>query len=172
MDAVRVLPQVARAEFDIPTETFSIELKAGASTAPILATIKDMGYTPEVLNAAPAGTIEITHLRNPTSTALRDAMARAGSRGVPLVIDFGGPFCHLCRKFEQTALKDKQVVRALAGFELLRVDVEGDPDAVRDLDIHGVPDIWMIDGEGKILARHNGYMTSTEFLAFLVGTVK
>ncbi len=164
---MRVLPQVDRVEFDIPTETFTIDMKAGADTAPVLAAIKGLGYTPEVLDAAPAGQEAITHLRNPTSAALREALARAKSRGVPLVIDFGGPFCHLCRKFEQTALKDERVVKMLPDFEFLKIDVEADPDAVKDLDVHGVPDIWALDGGGKVLARNNGYMTPDAFIEFL-----
>lgn len=167
MDAVRVLPQVERVEFDIPTETFTIEMQRGADPAPVLAAIKGLGYTPEVLDAPPAGQDAIAHLRSPTSPALREALARSKSRGVPLVIDFGGSFCHLCRRFEQTALKDERVVNRLADFEFLKIDVEADPDAVKDLDVHGVPDIWALDGDGKVLARNNGYMTPEAFIDFL-----
>ncbi len=164
---MRVLPQVERASFDIPTETFAIDVKGGADTAPILAAIKGLGFTPEVLDAAPTKQAGLTRLDAPTSAALREALARAKARGVPLVIDFGGPFCHLCRKFEETALKDEQVRQALGSFEFLQVDIESDSDAAKDLDVHAVPDIWVFGGAGTMLARHNGYLSPTEFLAFL-----
>lgn len=164
---MRVLDGVAKAEFDIPTETFTIDLEPGADPAPVLSAIKGLGYTPKVLDKAPEKKDQISRLESPSSRALRDALRRAKSRGVALVIDFGGPFCHLCRKFEETALKDERVIKMLAGVEFLKIDTEADPDAAKDLDVHGVPDIWALDGYGKILARRNGYMTPTELIEFL-----
>ena len=167
MDAVRVLEGVTNADFDIPTETFTIDLESGADPAPVLGAIKALGYTPKVLDNAPEKKDQIARLESPSSRALRDALRRARSRGVALIIDFGGPFCHLCRKFEETALKDQRVIKMLAGVEFLRIDTEADPDAAKDLSVHGVPDIWALDGDGTVLARHNGYMTPTEFVEFL-----
>ncbi len=169
---MRVLDGVKRADFDIPTETFSIEMKPGAETAPVLAAIQELGYRPEILEKAPEKRDVITQLSNPTSTALRDALARAKARDVFLIIDFGGPFCHLCRKFEETALKDERVVEMLADFEFVKIDTEADAEAVKDLDVHGVPDIWALDGHGEVLARNNGYLTPEAFAGFMKGLGK
>ncbi len=169
---MRVLDGVVSADFDIPAETFSIEMKAGAGSASVLAAIKGLGYDPEILDAAPEKRHEITKLRKPTSAALRGALARAKTRGVFLVIDFGGPFCHLCRNFEETALKDPRVVKKLTDFEFVKIDTEADPNAAKDLDVHGVPDIWALDGDGIVRARNNGYLNTADFLAFLEGLAK
>lgn len=166
---MRVLDGVVKAEFDIPTETFTVEMAQGTDTAPVLAAIKGLGYTPEVLGKAPDKKDEIAQLGSPSSKALRDALGRARRRGVVLLIDFGGSFCHLCRKFEATALKDARVISMLADFEFVKIDTEVDPDAAKDLDVHGVPDIWALDGEGKVLARKNGYMTPEAFIEFMKG---
>ncbi len=164
---MRVLPQVEGAEFDIPSETFTLQTSAGADTAPILAAIRNLGYEPEILDATPEKADRIEQLRNPTSARLREALARAKARQVPLVLDFGGPFCRLSKRFEATTLADDRVIARLSSYELLQVDVEEDPDATKDLDVHGVPDLWVLDGTGKVLARHNGYLAPDAFLAFL-----
>lgn len=166
---MRVLDGVTKAEFDIPTETFTIDLERGADATAVLAAIKGLGYTPEILDKAPDKQDQITQLDSPSSEALRAALGRAKRRGVALIIDFGGPFCHLCKKFEETALRDERVVNMLTDFEFLKIDTEADPDAAKDLDVHGVPDIWALDGDGKVVARNNGYMTPEAFIDFMEG---
>ena len=164
---MRVLPHVVHAAFDVPSETFTIRLESGADAAPILAAIRDLGYEPAVLDEAPGKTERIQRLDDPRSKAVRDGLSRARARGVLLVVELGGPFCRLCRLFEETTLADEGVGAALSAFEFLQVDVEQDPAAVKDLDVHGVPDFWVLDGVGRVLARHNGYLDPKAFLAFL-----
>ena len=166
---MRVLKQVSSAEFDIPSETFAVELAPGADVAPVLAAIQDLGYSPALVEEPPARTEQIERLAEPTSPALRDALARARTRGVPLVVDFGGPFCRLCRVFEETTLVDARVRELLADFEFLKVDVEQDEAAARDLDVHGVPDIWVLGADGAVLARHNGFLDPEQFAKFIEG---
>lgn len=169
---MRVLKQVSSAEFDIPSESFAIELAPGAAVAPVLAAIAQLGYVPAVLDQPPARTELRKRLDKPTSSGLKAALARAGARGVPLVLDFGGPFCKLCRAFEETTLVDARVRELLASFEFLKVDVEQDEAAARDLDVHGVPDIWVLGADGTVLARHNGYLKPEAFAALLDGIAK
>lgn len=164
---MRVLPSVERAAFDAPPETFTIELRAGEDSAPVLAAISALGYTPEVLAAAPAARERARRIANPTSSAVRDGLARAQARGVPLVVALGGPFCKLCRLFEETTMEDERVLTALDAVEFLQVDVELDPEAAQDFDVHGVPDFWLLDGRGKVLARMNQLLDPDEFVAFL-----
>ena len=164
---MRVLPTVERAAFDIPTETFTIELRSGEDGAPVLAAITALGYTPEMLETAPEAVERAQRLESPTSNAVRDGLARAKARGVPLVVALGGPFCRLCRLFEETTLEDERVHAALDAVEFLQVDVELDAAAARDFDVRGVPDFWLLDGEGKVLARMNAYLDPDEFLALL-----
>ena len=164
---MRVLPDVGRASFDIPTETFVVELRAGADPAPVLAAIEALGYEPSLLASPPERRERIARLAAPTSSAVRDGLARARARGVVLVVALGGPFCRLCRLFEETTLEDQRVRDALDGVEFLQVDVALDPAAAKDFDVHGVPDFWLLDGDGKILGRVNANLDPDEFLAFL-----
>jgi thiol:disulfide interchange protein len=166
---VRVLPPVERAIFDIPSGTFAIVLRPGADAQPVLAAIQALGYTPEIVGAppAPAPGERMARLDEPTSPAVRDGLARARGRGVVLVVALGGPFCRLCRLFEETTLADERVLGALEAVEFLQVDVALDPAAARDFDVHAVPDFWLLDGEGRVLGRTNAALDADGFLAFL-----
>jgi len=164
---VRALPQVKEATFDIPSESFTITLHEGDGITAVLNAIQRLGFDPKLLDDIPAPTAAITRLDTPTSTTLREGLARATARGVPLVVAFGGPFCSLCKKFEEHTLRDARVLLRLERLESLQIDVEADPDAARDLDVHGVPDLWVLDGTGSVLARHNGFLDTDAFLALL-----
>lgn len=164
---MRALPDVSRVTFDIPTEVFSVQTMSGA-TERILSTIRGAGYEPDLLPAPPGAVSRIERLASPRSKAVVAALSRARARGVPLILDFWATWCGLCKKFEQTTLADPRVVKLIASnFELLKIDVDEDPEAAEDLNVKGIPDVWILDGDGLILARENRYMDPDEFLAVL-----
>ena len=164
---MRALPHIDEAEFDIPTETFTIGLPPGADPAAILQVIQDLGYTPLRLPGPPGRPEALVRLADPKSEALREAVRRARTRGVLLVVEVGGPFCALCARFEEVTLADAAVREALAALEYLSLDAERDATAVEDLGTRSVPDIIVFDGEGRVLARHGGYLDPEAFLVFL-----
>ena len=164
---MRVLAQVEHAAFDVPTGTFTIQLRDGAERTPVLAAIGALGYEPELLDGPPEHARRIDRLDAPTSTGVREGLVQARARGAPLLVALGGPFCRLCRLFEETTLEDERVRAALAAGAFLQVDVELEPAAARDFNVHGVPDFWLLDAEGRVVARVNAYLDPDEFLAVL-----
>lgn len=44
--------------------------------------------------------------------------------------------------------------------------------AVRDLDVHGVPDLRVLAPDGTVRAQHNGLLLPAEFAAFLTGLAR
>ncbi len=164
---MRVLPSVASVTFDIPTETFAVELREAGPVDVVLSTIRGLGFDPVVIDAPVDGAAELRRLEDPASPVLRAALRRATSRDVPLVIDFGGAFCSSCRAFERLVLGEARVQEALRAFELLKVDIEKDPTSAGDLGVTAVPDIWVLAGDGLVLARENRTMDAAAFLALL-----
>lgn len=164
---MRVLPGVRTADFDVPTETFTVSLTAEGKPGPVLDAIRGLGYTPALLAGPPGKPRALERIENPASLAIREALARTLARGVRLVVDFGGPFCRLCKHFDETTLRDPLVKERLARLEFLQVDVEADPAAVKDFGVKGVPDLWFLAPDGRVLGRENRYLTTEEFLAAL-----
>ena len=164
---MRVLPGIESAEFDIPTEVFTLKSQPAAETQAILAAIRALGYEPKLLEGPTKTDGAIKSLSKPASNALKEALARAKARDVPLVVDFGAVWCGLCKKFAATTLTDERVEKALGDFEFLKIDVDEDPAAAKDFDVAGIPDVWFVAPDGRILGRENRYMDAEEFLAVL-----
>ena len=92
----------------------------------------------------------------------------------PVMVDFRADWCVSCKELEETTFKDPAVVRALAGYRLLQVDVtRNSPEQKRMMKrfgIFGPPAILFFD-RGKELKskRISGYKSPEEFLALLEG---
>ncbi len=164
---MRDLPGVNSAEFDVPTEVFTLRMTQGVAATATLAAIRELGYEPELLAGPATADGALDHLRNPTSQALRDALVVAQDRDVPLVVDFGASWCGLCKKLASTTLADERVVLSLKEFVFLKIDVDKDPMAVKDFGVAGIPDIWFLAPDGRVISRENRYLTPEELLAVL-----
>ena len=165
---MRVLPGVERASFDTPSETFTIHVRVDVSPEPILAAVQKLGFEPERVAGAPATTKRIERLVEPASKCLQEALAEATEQDKPLVLCFGANWCSLCRKFEITALKDERVRAELSTHSVfLHLDVDADPEAALDLGVAGIPDLWVLAPDGRVLARENRYLDAEAFLALL-----
>jgi len=168
---VRVLPGVTGIQFDIPSETFVVVMPPGSETRGVLTAIEQLGYEPVLLDALPD--VErprpVTRLVAPTSAALRKAMDRARRRDVRLVVAFTGTFCPLCAELERTTLLDVRVRDALENHsEFLQVDVGKDPEAVKDLGVGLVPDVWFFASDGRRLGRENRFLDAEAMLGALM----
>ena len=164
---MRVLPGVEQAQFDVPTEVFTLEVQAGVGVDSILEVIGQLGYAPELLAGRPRIGGALEQLQDPRSAVLKAALATAAKRTTSLVIDFAAPWCGLCKQFATVTLTDERVVSALNDFVFLKIDVDEDPEAAKDLGVAGIPDIWIVAPDGRVLARENRYLTPAEFLALL-----
>lgn len=164
---MRVLPGVTDATFDVSSEVFTVKTTGGTTADSVLAVIRDLGFQPTLLEGPAPATAPRTTLRDPTSRALREALARAQERGVPLVADFGATWCGPCKQFATTTLTDPRVIKALADFEFLAIDIDDDPAAARDLGVAGVPDIWFVAPNGTVLGRENRFLDADAFLTAL-----
>ena len=164
---MRVLPGVEHATFESSSSVFSVRLRPGAPKADVLDAIEACGYEPSLLDAPPSRPEPRARRITPRSTLLKDALARARERDVPLLVVGSGSFCMLSSRLEQTTLADARIRRSLAELDVLRLDLGADPDAARDLQVHAVPAVWLLDGDGRVLVRHEGFVDVDELEALL-----
>lgn len=165
---MRVLPGVERVSFDTPSETFTIHVRVDVGPGSILAAIHKLGFEPERLAGAPATAQRLERLAEPVSKRLQQALAQAAEQDKPLVLCFGAGWCSLCKKFAVTTLKDERVRAELNTHSVfLHLDVDADPEAAIDLGVAGIPDLWVLAPDGRVLARENRYLDAEAFLALL-----
>jgi thioredoxin:protein disulfide reductase len=86
----------------------------------------------------------------------------------PVVIEFGADWCIPCAEMARTTFADPKVVRASAGFDMVKVDITEETPENKQLlerfDVRGVPTLLVFDGTGKEVDRLVGYSSSDELL--------
>ncbi len=92
----------------------------------------------------------------------------------PAVFDFYADWCIPCHELDATTYRDERVVKALAGFRRIKVDLTKEDDdaaqaSIEEFQIEGVPTILFLDRDGKEIKpmRTAGYIGPDEFLLLL-----
>ncbi len=100
------------------------------------------------------------------------ALAQAKASGQPVVLEFSAEWCVPCHELENTTFADAGVVRALAPFARLKVDLTrfDSPASLalrKRFDIQGVPTIVFLGGDGREVAeaRSVGFVSAEAFRA-------
>lgn len=86
----------------------------------------------------------------------------------PIVVEFWAPWCTPCKlmapALEKTALTYAKFI------DLVRINVDEHPEAIRDFGILGVPSIVVLSG-GKENAKHTGILNETQLNALFHGVL-
>jgi YHS domain-containing protein/thiol-disulfide isomerase/thioredoxin len=99
---------------------------------------------------------------------LDEARREAQARGLPLWVQFTGPWCHNCRRLEREALAYPKVV-ALAheGFVPVKLRSDVHEAFALSLGLSILPATVILGPDGTLVAKHEGYAEPEAFLAFL-----
>jgi len=108
-------------------------------------------------------------------TGFGEGLARARHEGKPLLATFVTDWCPYCTKMARQTWRASSVASRLDAVVPVRIDAEGtrgpDGHAGRELaaryGISGFPAQLLLDGEGRVLARYDGYQTPRQLLAWL-----
>jgi len=106
--------------------------------------------------------------------AIEAALAHAGRRGLPLLVEFGAEWCPPCRDFEQHVLPSRDVVAALRAIEFVRYDVDrapGDAAAAR-YRVDGYPTFLILEPDGTERLRRIGIGTGTPWFVALASQAR
>ena len=162
-----------KVEMRLEREEFSVTFDAArASVATLLATIKEAGYTAQVVDKKTAAT-------NPTLTALPPgfslldaALLQARAEHKLLVLDFSAEWCAPCKRMEKTTFVDARVTALLQRCVLLRVDTDAQPELAQKLGVVGLPDIRLVMPDGNIVRRLRGFLDADALAAELEAALK
>jgi thiol-disulfide isomerase/thioredoxin len=113
-----------------------------------------LGLTASVTKAQ-AGTIQF-------STGMLDATLRSKYSGKPLVVVFTAGWCPVCRRMRATALKDPKVVATSRHFEWVAVDLDRQPSLAKSYGVKAIPELHVIDAQGRPLAVISGFTSAAE----------
>lgn len=105
------------------------------------------------------------------STPFEAAVGKARSQQKLVLVDVSAIWCSTCRKLDREVLADKDVKAVIeSDFVFSRLEYESEEGRAfldsRDAD--GIPNLWVVDGEGRTVTRLNVTFDPKEFKAQLL----
>ena len=103
--------------------------------------------------------------------ARAEAARTAGSKsdGRKVLIAFYMAGCPPCAAMDRLVLSTAAVRSALEAFVPVRVDVDQDRELANHFEVFGTPTFAVVDADGRILAKCEGYQPVAAFIKFLAG---
>jgi thiol:disulfide interchange protein DsbD len=108
-----------------------------------------------------------------TLSAAQELLDQAKAANQPVMVDFYADWCLDCKRMAQTTFKEPDVHTALAGWELIEVDVtdtnKDSEELKRFFDVFGPPATLFIGPDGMEFSdlRQYGYMDKDAFLSLV-----
>ena len=100
-----------------------------------------------------------------TGAELDAKLAAAKAAGRPALVDFYADWCVSCKELEKYTFSDSEVAKAIAGADLIRVDVTDDSTLLTRFGLVGPPTILFFDRSGNELKARRvvGYVKADRF---------
>jgi thioredoxin-related protein len=95
-------------------------------------------------------------------TSYTRGMEEARKQERPALIVFGAAWCGWCSLMERDVLTDSRVVKLVADFVPIHVDVEKDPKTAFLYSVSALPRIVVLNKYGEIIADRTGYMDAAQ----------
>ena len=100
-------------------------------------------------------------------TSMAQALQEARDFKQPLVVDFGAEWCGFCKQLEAETFPAPEVQALKDKFVWVRVDTDKDPETARKYEVGPIPDVLVLDSNGKVLDRQLGFRPPAEMAEFL-----
>ncbi|MFQ5748053.1 MAG: thioredoxin family protein [Planctomycetota bacterium] len=103
--------------------------------------------------------------------SLESALAASRKGGKPVLVDFYADWCGPCRALAREVLHNGQYADLVNGFEAVRINVDNHRELAGKYGVNGIPDVRILDGQGKELARFIGYGGAKDYEGKLRGAL-
>src|SRR5262245_21955868 len=108
----------------------------------------------------------------PWRSDLRSAEVEARAQDRLVWVQFTGSWCPNCVRLERESFIHPQVIgHARDVFVPVKIQSEAHEDLVDRFGLSGIPATILLTPSGEVVARHEGYVDTATFLAFLEGAL-
>jgi thiol:disulfide interchange protein len=108
------------------------------------------------------------------SLSFDEALLRARTEKKLVFVDLTASWCGWCTKMDEDVFPDARVKEALGAFVPIRVDTDtaGGRALANQHGVRGLPAFLVVDADGALVGRFDGYLPATSFLARLARVSK
>jgi len=100
-------------------------------------------------------------------TEFGPATAQAAATNRCMLVQFTLPGCPACVTMKRTVLNKSQVIDALREFVPVHIDASKESELATRFGVYVTPSYAVVDPDGRLLAKAEGYVPVDEFVAFL-----
>jgi thiol:disulfide interchange protein len=101
-------------------------------------------------------------------TDLNAALAEARSANKRVIVDFSADWCPPCQAMKHDVWPHPQVASAVsAGYVPVLVDADNDTVLASRYQVSSIPTILLLDADGRVVKRNNGFLPRSGMLRFL-----
>jgi len=105
--------------------------------------------------------------RIPWRQDLAAARAESASPHKPVLVYFSARWCGFCEQMRKTTLSDSRVESAMSNCVPVKIDIDEHQPLAIKYQVHGLPGYALLDENGNVLKRGEGWQEPGEFLNWL-----
>lgn len=90
-------------------------------------------------------------------TSYEEAQKAALGTNKFMIVDFTARWCGPCKKMDSDSWSDKKVELALENFVKVKIDIDANRELALMYDVKSIPNMMIMDGNGKIVHSFMGY---------------
>src|ERR1041385_4956312 len=132
--------------------------KAGAWLTALVILI---ALTIQTRAAEPAAPRPMTH-----STFKAASEAATADQSLVLLV-FSATWCGPCKMLKSQTLESPEFLERGGALHIADVDVDGEPQLSRSFDVSSFPALFLLTGDGKIIARQTGFISALDLILWI-----
>lgn len=95
-------------------------------------------------------------------TSFEDAKKMSLATHKFMIVDFWATWCGPCNKMDSNSWNDAQVNQVLAGYIQVKIDIDRNKELANAYGIQSIPNMFIMDGNGKVVYSFSGYHDPAE----------
>jgi thioredoxin-like negative regulator of GroEL len=90
-------------------------------------------------------------------TSFDDAKKMSLATNKFIIVDFWATWCGPCKKMDSESWSNAEVNQILEGYVQVKVDIDADKELAKQYGIESIPNMFIMDGNGKVVYTFSGY---------------
>jgi len=98
---------------------------------------------------------------------LKAACKAAEADGSLVLLVFGSKLCNACQSLKEKTLLSPAFLEKAGPLHIVQIDPDADEKAARAFKVSTIPDLVLLTGDGKIVARRQGFVAADKLLPWI-----